>query len=111
MKHDKELLKGSTYLLLLKLLEKEDMYGYKIIKELEKKSDNIFELKEGTIYPILRSMENDKLVNSYIEDTDSLRKRKYYAITKKGKKILEEKERQWHLFEMGVNKVLGKEGN
>ena len=110
MKHDKELLKGSTYLLLLKLLEKEDMYGYKIITELEKKSENIFELKEGTIYPILRSMENDGLLNSYIESTESLRKRKYYSITKKGKKVLEEKERQWKLFERGVNRVIGNEG-
>ena len=53
MKVSKELLKGSTDLLVLSLLENEPMYGYQMIKELSKKSQNVFRLQEGTLYPIL----------------------------------------------------------
>lgn len=106
MKIDKELLKGSTNLLILKLLEKENMYGYQMIKELQKKSENIFELKEGTLYPILHLLEEKNYITSYWDETTS-KKRKYYSITKKGKDVLKEKEEEWKIFSSGVNRVIG----
>lgn len=48
-----------------------------------KKSNNTFSLKEGTLYPILHSLENNNFVESYWDDTNGKRKRKYYRITKK----------------------------
>ena len=57
MKINKELIKGSTDMLILNLLKNEDMYGYQMIKKLKEKSKNVFELKEGTLYPILHSLE------------------------------------------------------
>ena len=50
MKISKELIKGSTAMLVMSILKKSDMYGYKIIKELELQSESVFELKEGTLY-------------------------------------------------------------
>jgi PadR family transcriptional regulator PadR len=104
---DKELLKGSTTMLILKLLDSGDMYGYQMAKELERRSDNTFTLKEGTLYPILHSLESTQMIESYWEDTDSARKRKYYKITKGGKKLLAEKEKEWAEYANGVRKVLG----
>ncbi|MFQ7118695.1 MAG: PadR family transcriptional regulator [Intestinibacter sp.] len=49
---NKELIKGSTITLILNELSKEPMYGYKIIKEIEEKSNGVFIFKEGTLYPI-----------------------------------------------------------
>lgn len=106
MKVDKELLKGSTTMLILNLLEKENMYGYQMIKSLKEKSQNVFELKEGTLYPILHALEEKELVISYWDETAS-KKRKYYSITKKGKKQLNEKKEEWKVFSSGVNHVLG----
>ncbi len=106
MKIDKELLKGSTNLLILKLLEKENMYGYQMIKELQSKSENIFELKEGTLYPILHLLEEKGYITSYWDESTS-KKRKYYSITKKGRDVLKEKEEEWKIFSNGVNKVIG----
>ena len=106
MKIDKELLKGSTTMLILKLLEKENMYGYQMIKELQKKSENIFKLKEGTLYPILHLLEEKNYITSYWDETTS-KKRKYYSITKKGKDLLKEKQEEWKIFSNGVNKVIG----
>ena len=53
MKLNKELLKGSTELLVLSVIKDENMYGYQMIKELKTKSENVFEFQEGTLYPIL----------------------------------------------------------
>lgn len=52
MKYSKELTAGTTPMLVLSVMKKEDMYGYKIIKELEMRSEQAFCLKEGTLYPI-----------------------------------------------------------
>ena len=48
---DKSLVSGSTSMLILRLLEEKDMYGYEMIEELRRKSENVFELKAGTLYP------------------------------------------------------------
>ncbi|WP_238480452.1 PadR family transcriptional regulator [Clostridium chrysemydis] len=104
---NKELLKGSTSLLILGLLNKEEMYGYQMIKSIEITSDGIFSLKEGTLYPILHALENEGIIESYWKESETNRKRKYYSITKEGKKYLKTKEKEWSLFSKTVNKVLG----
>ena len=106
MKINKELLKGSTTMLILEMLQNENMYGYQMIKKLKEKSENIFELKEGTLYPILHGLEQEELINSYWDETTA-KKRKYYAITEKGKKQLKAKKEEWKIFECGIIKVLG----
>ena len=107
MKINKELIKGSTTMLVLNLLNGGQMYGYQMIKELEERSDNTFTLKEGTLYPILHSLESEGMIESYWEDTKSARKRKFYQITTKGKKLLTEKEKEWQIYSQAVNKVIG----
>lgn len=111
MKVDKGLIGGSSMLLLLSLLNEKDMYGYEIIKELELRSDKTFELKEGTLYPVLHKLENKGYVKSYIEKGDTGRKRKYYQITRNGKKQLVEERKNWEAFSLSVNKVIGGEIN
>ena len=106
MKISKELLKGSTKMLILEMVKDENMYGYQMIKKLKEKSNNVFEFKEGTLYPILHSLEEEGLISSYWDDTTG-KKRKYYAITEKGKKQLKEKKEEWEIFSNGINQVLG----
>lgn len=105
MRYSKELLKGSTSTLVLSVLENKDLYGYKIIRELEIRSKNAFEMSEGTLYPILHALEKEKFLESYWDEVDG-RNRKYYHITKKGKKELEVKKEEWTSFSTNVNKVL-----
>lgn len=106
MSVNKELLKGSTGTLILTLLEKRDLYGYELIKELERSSDGTFSLKEGTLYPILHGMEAEQWVESYWREAEG-RKRKYYRLTDSGSKQLLEKKREWRLFRNAVDRVLG----
>ena len=69
MSVNKELVKGSTSMLVLGVLEEKEMYGYQIIKELEQRSETVFALKEGTLYPILHVLEQDGFLEAYWEDT------------------------------------------
>ncbi|XOK60093.1 PadR family transcriptional regulator [Paenibacillus elgii] len=106
MKLSKELLKGSTGTMILTLLGRRNMYGYELIKELEKSSGGIFSLKEGTLYPILHGMEAERWVEAYWEEAQG-RQRKYYRITEAGKRHLQEKTAEWKKFRDAVDLVLG----
>ena len=57
MELDKGLVSGSMALLVLKLLEDGDKYGYQMIEELKRRSDDTFQLKDGTLYPLLHGLE------------------------------------------------------
>ena len=103
----KELTKGSSALLVLSVLEKGDMYGYRIIKEIEMRSEFVFSLKEGTLYPILHAFEKDGYVVSYWEGKEGERRRKYYHLTKKGIKVLQENKQEWESYSKAVDKVIG----
>lgn len=107
MKINKELIKGSTSILILSLLEKEDMYGYMLVQHLSLMSGGVFELREGTLYPMLHGLENDGAVESYWVDSESGRRRKYYRITASGRALLGEKKREWQLYSGAVNRVIG----
>ncbi len=109
MKISKELMKGSTIILILTLLNRKDMYGYEMTKEMETHTDGVFTLKEGTLYPILHSLESDKYVEAYWNEKDG-RKRKYYRITKSGKDELGLKMKEWTLFRSTVDRVIGEGG-
>ena len=65
---DKTLISGSTSMLILRLLEEKDMYGYEMIETLQKKSENVFVLKAGTLYPLLHSLEGKKYLRSRMEE-------------------------------------------
>lgn len=106
MKIDKSLLSGSTTMLVLALLKGGDMYGYEMIAELSRRSDKTFELKEGTLYPILHGLERERWVSSYEKETPAGRTRKYYHITRKGMELLEEKKEEWRFFTGKVNGVV-----
>ena len=102
---DKSLISGSTSMLILRLLEDKDMYGYEMIETLEKKSNNVFTLKAGTLYPLLHSLEEKDYLTSY-EDEVNGKVRKYYNITKNGKKYLKSKKEEWNEYQTAVLNVL-----
>ena len=105
---NKELMKGTTVPLILKLLDRKAMYGYEMTKEMEKSSDGLFTLKEGTLYPILHSLEADGFVEAYWDEVEG-RKRKYYRITERGRRQLKEKKREWGAFRTAVDRILGED--
>lgn len=106
MKFEKSLLSGSTPMLVLSLLKDGDKYGYQMVEELAKRSEDTFQLKEGTLYPLLHTLEKQGYVTSYTMTTEQGRERKYYRLTDSGLRQLEHKEQEWRLFSEKVNAVL-----
>ena len=106
MASEKSFLSGNTTMLILKLLESKDMYGYQIIEELSQRSEDTFRLKTGTLYPILHGLENDGIVNSYDENAGNARVRKYYQLTSKGRGLLLEKQSEWDNYAKAVNRIM-----
>lgn len=86
---------GAVSLWLLLLLAERPMYGYEIIKELEKKFSGYWKPKTGTIYPALEKLEKNKSVTSKVEFMDKAPDRKHYAITGKGQNELAESMIHW----------------
>ena len=102
---EKSLISGSMTMLLLRLLDEKDMYGYEMIDTLRKKSNNVFELKAGTLYPLLHTLEEKGMLKSYEQDFAGKTK-KYYSITKEGKGVLEQKSSEWNEYKNAVSSVL-----
>ena len=95
-----------TSLVVLHLLSVADMYAYEMIAALEKRCDSTFTMKEGTLYPILRGLENSGAVTAYRQVSPAGRERKYYHLTERGRKQLAEETRQWRAYEGAINAVL-----
>ena len=92
-KYERQMKKGVLDMLVLKLLENDKKYGYQLIQELREKSGDIFCLKEGTLYPILYRLEDEKLVESS---------------TQKGEKELAEIYGVWRQIAEGAEEVMRK---
>lgn len=103
---DKALLSGSTAMLLLKLLEEQDMYGYQMIETLARRSDHTFDLKAGTLYPLLHTLEERGDIEAYLEGDGGTRPRRYYRLTTAGRGKLREKEQEWRQYVGAVEQVL-----
>lgn len=95
---DRELLKGSTPLLLLSLLSDGPMYGYQIIDHVRKRTDGTYTLKEGALYPALHKLEAAEFIQSYWETQPNGRDRRYYAILPAGEAFLAAKKQEWSRF-------------
>lgn len=103
---DKALLSGSTAMLLLKLLEEQDMYGYQMIETLARRSDHTFDLKAGTLYPLLHTLEERGDIEAYLEGEGGTRPRRYYRLTVAGRGKLREKAQEWRQYVGAVEQVL-----
>ena len=102
---EKSLVSGSMTMLILKLLSEKDMYGYEMIDTLRQKSQNVFELKAGTLYPLLHSLEDKGFLTVYEQEAAG-KTRKYYSLTRQGRGFLEKKVEEWKEYSAAVTNVL-----
>lgn len=96
--------KGVLELCILKVINNQDMYGFEIINSLS----TLLDVNENTIYPLLRRLTNQGLFSIYEKESPFGAKRKYYQITKRGKRKLNEYLDEWDSFLINVNKILSK---
>ena len=94
--------KGVLELIVLFSVAKRDMYGYELIMEVSK----VVDINEGTIYPLLKRLTNEKYTETYLVESNEGPSRKYYKITSLGKKRLKELNDSWSKFTESVNKYI-----
>jgi DNA-binding PadR family transcriptional regulator len=100
-----EVLKGHLDLLLLAAVAEEPAHGYRIVELLRQRSEGLFDLGEGTIYPALYRLERRALLASEW-DRSSGRRRRVYRLTKRGENMLALKRTEWTKFTGAMQAVL-----
>jgi len=105
--YSKELLKGAADTLVLSTFAEGEKYGYQVVKELERRSEGFFQLKEGTLYPILHRLEKQGLLAARWKTMPNGSERRYYALTPKGENALTTKLDEWQTFAAAVGRVTG----
>ena len=94
--------KGVLELIVLLAVNKKDRYGYELIMEVSK----VVDVNDGTIYPLLKRLTNEKYFDTYLVESTEGPSRKYYQITVLGKKKVEELEKTWKEFSSSVNNFI-----
>ncbi len=107
-KFQKELKAGTVALVLLGILDRavEPMYGYQITKHIELAMENVPEIKQGALYPVLRSLERSGILKSQVEPSVSGPPRRYYRITEAGRETLAEWKVTWGYTKNFVDAIL-----
>jgi PadR family transcriptional regulator PadR len=104
--YDSDLLRGNTDVMLLFLINSAGKaYGYRLIKEIERRSGGFFHFKEGTVYPALHKLENEGLVKAEWQILPNGLERRYYTITEKGKAALQKRLAMWQNFANAMDLV------
>jgi PadR family transcriptional regulator PadR len=101
-----QLKKGVLELCVLALISRRDTYAYEIAAQLAQGID----MGEGTIYPLMRRMQSDGLVEAYLVESPSGPPRKYYRLTKAGEKALVAQKADWSTFVTAVDAILKEPG-
>ena len=109
MNVSKDLIAASATPLILAILKEYDSYGYAIIKRVKEMSENQLIWTEGMLYPVLHRLEEQQLIESYLQKSEAGRQRKYYRIKDSGITELELLKKQWEIVHNALAKVWNKE--
>ena len=103
---NRELRRGSIELIILKLLISEEMYGYQLMSTVEERAGGVFEIAEGTLYPVLYRLEDRGFIESYRDNPKRGVPRKYYRVTENGKVYLRDLLHEWRKFSAIMESLL-----
>ncbi|MDD5945180.1 MAG: PadR family transcriptional regulator [Clostridia bacterium] len=98
--------KGVLEMIVLAAVRKRDMYGYELVAEVSK----VVNVNEGTIYPLLKRLTNEKYFDTYLRESTEGPPRKYYHLTALGKEYMDELIGEWSVLQNGVNQFLKEQG-
>ena len=98
--------KGTLPTLILEALLHEPDHGYRIAQRIKERSKGVLDFKEGTLYPALHKLENEGLIESY-EGVEKGRPRRYYRITRDGRRTFTKDRTEWRELSRAVTVILG----
>ena len=104
-----ELKKGSAELMILSLLEDQARHGYDISKLIEQRSEGTVKFRVASLYPLLYRLEQRGWIDGRWVEKAGQRRRRYYRLTKEGRRILAAQRRGWLEFVEAINRIAGLE--
>ena len=107
MKLNKDLVAASAVPLILSILDDGENYGYALIQRMRELSGGAIEWTDGMLYPVLHRLEALGHVRARWAEAENGRKRKYYALTAEGRKVLRGQKEQWQVVQMTLDKLWG----
>ena len=102
-----DVIRGHIETIILKLLIEKDMYGYEIVSVIKTRTNDLFEIKEATLYAVLQRLEKKELISSYLGEKTHGGKRRYYKVTPLGKAYFKEMISEWNTLKEIMLKMLG----
>jgi transcriptional regulator len=102
-----EVIKGTLEMLVLEVLQREPMHGWGITELIERRSDGLLSVNQGSLYPALYRLVARGWVSSEWRTTENNRKARYYSLTRTGRKQLAAERAQWEKLSRGVALILG----
>jgi transcriptional regulator len=105
-KNKGDLLQGTLDMLVLKSLQLGPMHGWGITELLERGSEQVLQVGQGSLYPALYRLERQGLITSSWRNTENNRRARYYALTASGRKRLAEERANWERLSRAVELVL-----
>ena len=106
---ERELKKGSTELLILSLVENRPRHGYEISKLIDHRSEGLLKFNVASLYPLLYRLEKRGFITGRWVEREGQRRRRYYQLTVRGKKVLKDQRSCWADFVHAINRIMGEE--
>ena len=101
-----DILQGTLDMLVLRTLQLEPMHGWRITERIEQWSESVLQLGQGTLYPALYRLERQGLIRSEWRVTENNRRARYYALTRSGRRHLDEELELWRRLSHAISLVL-----
>jgi PadR family transcriptional regulator, regulatory protein PadR len=106
---DAEMLKGTLDMMILRTLKGGDAHGHTIAKVIERSSEDVLQVEQGSLYPALHRLEDRGWVSSYWGESENNRKARFYKLTPAGKKQLLRETDRWRKMARAIGLVMGEE--
>jgi len=107
---ESEMLKGTLDMMILRTLVGGGAHGHTIAKVIERTSEDVLDVEQGSLYPALHRLEDRKWVSSYWGPSENNRKAKFYRLTAEGRKQLVRETSRWRQMARAIGLVMGEEG-
>jgi len=102
-----DVIRGHIETIILKLLIEKDMYGYELVSVIKDRTNNLFLIKEATLYAVLQRLEKKELISSYLGEKTFGGKRRYYKVTPLGRAYFKEMLEEWNMLRNIMFNMLG----
>jgi PadR family transcriptional regulator, regulatory protein PadR len=106
---DEEMLRGTLDMMILRTLLLGDAHGYTIAKVIERTSEDVLQVEQGSLYPALYRLEDRGWVSSFWGASENNRRAKFYRLTAAGKKQLQREAKRWQRMTRAIGLVMGEE--